>query len=168
MHCLAALLVKPCNRCGCRLLQGYQLGSSQLDFAITIQVTSTTSASSAATVTETLQLDPSDPYVLDNANLVSAQLLGDLLTYTALPVFTDTYLMIPSPTGTLKTAECIHDYSSCKAPALMLKTGIGKGQHVKSMDRPEALGRVVTTSKSAVLVRPGQSTSISIMQRFRI
>ena len=86
-------------KCKYLLLQGYQLGSSQLDFAIQIQVTSTTNASSAATVTETLQLDPSDPYVLDDANLVSAQLLGDLLTYTALPVFTDTYLMIPSPTG---------------------------------------------------------------------
>ena len=80
-------------------MQGYQLGSSQLDFAITITVTSTTNATNAATVTESLQLDPSDPFVLDDANLVSAELLGDLLTYTALPVFTDTYLMIPSPTG---------------------------------------------------------------------
>lgn len=78
-------------------MQGYQLGPSQLDFAITIAVTSTTA--SGAPLTETLQLDPSDPYVLDDANLVSAQLLGDLLTYTALPVFTDTYLMVPSPTG---------------------------------------------------------------------
>ena len=93
------------------MLQGYQLGSSQLDFAIQIQVTSTTNASSATTVTETLQLDPSDPYVLDSANLVTAQLLGDLLTYTALPVFTDTYLMIPSPTGELQlqpVAETTH------------------------------------------------------------
>ncbi len=81
-------------------MQGYQLGSSQLDFAIEITITSTTNAS---TVTESLQLDPSDPFVLDNANLVSAELLGDLLTYTALPVFTDTYLMIPSPTGALRT-----------------------------------------------------------------
>ncbi len=81
------------------MTQGYQLGSSQLDFAITITVTSTTNATNAATVTESLQLDPSDPFVLDDTNLVSAELLGDLLTYTALPVFTDTYLMIPSPTG---------------------------------------------------------------------
>lgn len=81
------------------LLQGYQLGPSQLDFAITITITSTTA--SGAPLTETLTLDPSNPYVLDDANLVSAQLLGDLLTYTALPVFTDTYLMVPSPTGVL-------------------------------------------------------------------
>lgn len=78
-------------------LQGYQLGPSQLDFAITITITSATA--SGGTLVETLTLDPSDPYVLDDANLVSAQLLGDLLTYTALPVFTDTYLMVPSPTG---------------------------------------------------------------------
>ena len=77
--------------------QGYQLGPSQLDFAITITVTS--AKASGGTLVETLTLDPSNPYVLDDANLVSAQLLGDLLTYTALPVFTDTYLMVPSPTG---------------------------------------------------------------------
>lgn len=78
-------------------VQGYQLGPSQLDFAITTTVTSTTASGNP--LTETLTLDPSNPYVLDDANLVSAQLLGDLLTYTALPVFTDTYLMVPSPTG---------------------------------------------------------------------
>ena len=81
------------------MLQGYQLGESQLDFAIQITVSSTTDGSSSATVTETLQLDPSDPYVVDSRNLVSAQLLGDLLTYTALPVLSSDYLMIPSPTG---------------------------------------------------------------------
>lgn len=79
-------------------VQGYQLGPSQLDFAITATVTSTKADGSA--LVETLILDPSTPYVLDDANLVSVQLLGDLLTYTALPVFTDTYLMVPSPTGT--------------------------------------------------------------------
>lgn len=78
-------------------MQGYQLGESQLDFAITIIVATTTAGS--ATVTESLQLDPSDPFVVDSQNLVSAQLLGDLLTYTALPVLSSDYLMIPSPTG---------------------------------------------------------------------
>ena len=90
-HCPSDPSIQP------HTVQGYQLGPSQLDFAITITITSTTAA--GAPLTETLTLDPSDPYVLDNANLVSAQLLGDLLTYTALPVFTDTYLMVPSPTG---------------------------------------------------------------------
>ena len=79
-------------------LQGYQLGESQLDFAITINVAST---SDGSTVTESLQLDPSDPFVVDSQSLVSAQLLGDLLTYTALPVLSTDYLMIPSPTGDL-------------------------------------------------------------------
>ena len=50
-------------------------------------------------MTESLQLDPSDPFVVDSQNLVSAELLGDLLTYTALPVLSSDYLMIPSPTG---------------------------------------------------------------------
>jgi len=109
-------------------MQGYQLGSSQLDFAIEITITSTTNASNAATVTESLQLDPSDPFVLDNANLVSAELLGDLLTYTALPVFTDTYLMIPSPTGALRTdcwcvtllpnVTCCAEIALCRAHEL--------------------------------------------------
>lgn len=77
-------------------VQGYQLGESQLDFAIAINVATT---SNGATVTESLQLDPSDPFVVDSQSLVSAQLLGDLLTYTALPVLSSDYLMIPSPTG---------------------------------------------------------------------
>ena len=81
------------------VFQGYELGASELDFAITISITSTTNATNASVITESLQLDPSDPYVLDDANLVSAELLGDLLTYDALEVFTSYYLMIPSPTG---------------------------------------------------------------------
>lgn len=92
------------------MVQGYQLGPSQLDFAITATVTSTKADGSA--LVETLTLDPSTPYVLDDANLVSVQLLGDLLTYTALPVFTDMYLMVPSPTGasrlTMTSCRCSH------------------------------------------------------------
>ena len=66
---------------------------SVLDFAIGVTVASAGSAS------QQLSLGPTTPVALSQGNLVSATLLGDLATYTALPAVTGQYLMIPSPSG---------------------------------------------------------------------
>ena len=75
-------------------LQGYTLGNSQLDFTITIAINYTVGNT---TTSETIQINPSVPYVLSPSQQVSAQLLGDLESYTALPVLSTMYLMIPHP-----------------------------------------------------------------------
>ena len=75
-------------------LQAYRLGNSQLDFTINIAINYTVGNT---TTSETLQINPSVPFVLSPNQQVSAQLLGDLESYTALPVLSSMYLMIPHP-----------------------------------------------------------------------
>ena len=75
-------------------LQGYTLGNSQLDFTIHIAINYTVGN---ITTSENIQINPSVPFVLSPSQQVSAQLLGDLESYTALPVLSTMYLMIPHP-----------------------------------------------------------------------
>ena len=75
-------------------LQGYTLGNAQLDFTINIAINYTMGNT---TTSETIQINPSVPFVLSSSQQVSAQLLGDLESYTALPVLSTMYLMIPHP-----------------------------------------------------------------------
>ncbi len=89
----------------CRLLltQGYQLGPASLEFDITVIVDVPVPDDSAPSPSDGNTSDPSQParYILQrealalspavkvastSSNLVAVQLLGDLVTYTSLPV----------------------------------------------------------------------------------
>ncbi|KAK9805195.1 hypothetical protein WJX72_005302 [[Myrmecia] bisecta] len=78
--------------------EGYGIGASQLDFTISVAVT-TTSTDHPDPVTETLTITPSTPFQLSSSGSISAKLLGDLATYTSMPVLSSSYLMIPHPAG---------------------------------------------------------------------
>ena len=77
-------------------LQGYRLGDAQMQFTITVEVTVSGGGGNS---TQYLSLTPSTPSVLSAAGNMSAQLLGDLASYSASPDFGFAILMIPSPTG---------------------------------------------------------------------
>ena len=64
--------------------------------AFDIYVTVQSNASSAV---QTLHLGPTEPFSATPDAAVSAQLLGDLSSYTSMPDFSSFYLMIPSPAG---------------------------------------------------------------------
>ena len=93
-----SILVKePCRlqgRGSSCCLQGYTLGNLQLDFTINIAINYTVGNT---TTSETIQINPSVPFVLSPSQQLSAQLLGDLASYTALPVLSTKYLMVPHP-----------------------------------------------------------------------
>ena len=74
------------------------MGSSQLDFQITANVTTTEGQTDSTT--QTLLLSPSTPSGLSTAKAVYAQLLGDLASYQSMPSFEYSYLMIPQFSGT--------------------------------------------------------------------
>jgi hypothetical protein len=77
-------------------MQGYLVSTSQLDFQIQINIQSTNSS-----ITQTLLLDPAQPFVVNDDGSVAAQLLGDLMSYTSMPDFSSYILMIPSPAGNI-------------------------------------------------------------------
>lgn len=77
--------------------QAYSVGASQLDFTITVTVT--TGTGDGQTSSQVLALGPTSPYVVTSGGLVSAKLLGDLVSYTSLPDFSSRYLMIPQLPG---------------------------------------------------------------------
>lgn len=74
--------------------QGYQVDPARLDFNIDISIQSANTS-----VTQTLSLNPTQPFVANDAGTVAAKLLGDLATYQSMPDFSSYYLMIPSPAG---------------------------------------------------------------------
>ena len=82
--------------------QGYQVDPARLDFNIDISIQSANTS-----VTQTLSLNPTQPFVANDAGTVAAKLLGDLATYQSMPDFSSYYLMIPSPAG-LQTSHLFH------------------------------------------------------------
>ena len=80
--------------------QGFLVGTAGLQFGIQVAI-----ASANDTITQTLQLNPANPFAVNNEGTVTAQLLGDLAGYSALPDFSSFLLMVPSPTG---TCVCAH------------------------------------------------------------
>lgn len=71
------------------MLQGYQLGEAQLQFEVQVALSISSSAngsSSASGGGEQLKLSPSTPWALSSNRTLSAKLLGDLASYTQLPV----------------------------------------------------------------------------------
>lgn len=78
----------------CCAAQAFVVNPASLQFDIQIAI-----ASSNASITQTLHLNPSSPMVVNNAGTVTAQLLGDLASYASYPDFSSYYLMIPSPAG---------------------------------------------------------------------
>ena len=78
-------------------LQGYVVGVAQLDFEITVNVTTATQGQ--ATTTQSMVLSPTTPTALSTNSTVYAQLLGDLASYSAMPSFEYSYLMIPQYPG---------------------------------------------------------------------
>ena len=74
--------------------QAYQLGPASLEFSINITIdvpvnnsgTGSSGTGSSSSGLETVQLSPSIPLILSTNKLVQAQLLGDLASYTQLPV----------------------------------------------------------------------------------
>jgi hypothetical protein len=75
--------------------QGFLLGTAELQFGIQVAI-----ASANDTITQTLLLDPDNPFAVNDEGTVTAQLLGDLAGYSTMPDFSSFLLMVPSPTGT--------------------------------------------------------------------
>ena len=86
--------------------QGYYLGPAQMQFEIVVEVTT---LSMGTNTTQSLTITPSTPTALSEGYNVSAQLLGDLASYSASPDFEYSMLMIPSPTGALKDCTCLSE-----------------------------------------------------------
>ncbi|MEW5316239.1 MAG: hypothetical protein WDW38_007620 [Sanguina aurantia] len=102
-----------CLQFDAQWFSGYKLGSSSLQFQITVTVTVPTSSAStlaAATnstlavgaaivlnVTQLLVVSPSVPLAVSSGGQVSVTLEGDLAMYTALPVLSNQILMMPQP-----------------------------------------------------------------------
>lgn len=78
-------------------LQGYAVGPSQMDFQISVSVT--TASAGQKPTTQVLTLSPSTPTIVSANNTVSAKLLGDLAAYGTLPSFEYSYLMVPQNPG---------------------------------------------------------------------
>ncbi len=83
----------------CLPVQAFLVNPASLQFDIQINI-----ASSNSSITQTLHLNPSSPMAVNNLGTVTAQLLGDLASYSSYPDFSSYYLMIPSPAG--KCALC--------------------------------------------------------------
>ncbi len=77
---------------GC--VQGYLVDAARLAFDIYVTV-----QSNASSAVQALHLGPTEPFSATPDAMVSAQLLGDLSSYSAMPDFSSFYLMIPSPAG---------------------------------------------------------------------
>lgn len=77
-------------------VQGYRLGSAQMQFQIAVQVSALSAISNSS---QTLTLSPSTPTVISSIANFSAVLLGDLASYQSSPNFDYSVLMIPSPSG---------------------------------------------------------------------
>ena len=75
-------------------VQAFLVNPASLQFDIQISI-----ASSNSSITQTLHLNPSSPLVVNNVGTVTAQLLGDLASYSSYPDFSSYYLMVPSPAG---------------------------------------------------------------------
>jgi hypothetical protein len=68
----------------CTLLQGYSLGPASLQFEVTIKMTAP--GRNGTNTTASLTLSPSVPLARSSAGELMAKLLGDLASYTQLPV----------------------------------------------------------------------------------
>ncbi|CAK0755627.1 hypothetical protein CVIRNUC_002389 [Coccomyxa viridis] len=73
---------------------GYLVDAARLAFDIYVTV-----QSNASSAVQALHLGPTEPFSATPDAMVSAQLLGDLSSYSAMPDFSSFYLMIPSPAG---------------------------------------------------------------------
>ncbi|KAK9799370.1 hypothetical protein WJX73_004741 [Symbiochloris irregularis] len=95
--------------------QGYAVGSSQMSFAITVNVSTITAGANgqpSTTTTQAMVLSPSTPSGLSTGKLVYAQLLGDLAGYQTAPSFEYSYLMIPQYPGASANAALTSNFSS--------------------------------------------------------
>ena len=103
----------------CCKIQGFLLGTAALQFSIEVAI-----ASSNASTTQTLILDPANPLEINFAGTVVAQLLGDLAGYSQLPDFGSYVLMLPAPAGTL-AALVHHQAASCDVLYLEIQVVTG-------------------------------------------
>ncbi len=51
---------------------------------------------------QVISISPSQPFVMNDARTLSVKLLGDLASYTQIPVLAGQYLMVPTPPGIQK------------------------------------------------------------------
>jgi Male gamete fusion factor len=78
--------------------EAYNVHESMLDFRVTVSINATDSN------TTSLQLQPSSPRGRSADGAVGASLTGDLLPYSAFPVLSSKYLLMPS-LGSVQTLD---------------------------------------------------------------